>query len=84
MSALPLMPPLSQKTLNTYYTAYAGLVGGIIAFGALVAPILEVRLGFGGERQSGAVRGRHGIWGAGRGRCRPCCGRMLGWGTTLP
>ncbi|KAG2447706.1 hypothetical protein HYH02_007166 [Chlamydomonas schloesseri] len=59
VSALPLMPPLSQKTLNTYYTAYAGLVGGIIAFGALVAPILEVRLGLGGTSYLEFVQSMH-------------------------
>lgn len=48
MSALPFLPPLSEKTLNKYYTAYASMVAGIIAFGALVAPILEVKLGLGG------------------------------------
>ncbi|PNH02568.1 hypothetical protein TSOC_011439, partial [Tetrabaena socialis] len=47
VSALPFLPPLSQRTLNSYYTAYGSMVAGIIAFGALVAPILEVKLGLG-------------------------------------
>ncbi len=47
-SALPFLPPLSDKTLKTYYTVYAGTVALIILFGGLLAPIAEVRLGLGG------------------------------------
>ncbi len=65
-SALPFLPPLSEKTLRSYYTAYASMVAGIIAFGALVAPILEVKLGLGGE---GPGRG-------GRRRCGCRLGRL--------
>ncbi|GLC47516.1 hypothetical protein PLESTB_001763400 [Pleodorina starrii] len=59
VSALPFLPPLSEKTLNTYYTAYASMVAGIIAFGALVAPILEVKLGLGGTSYLEFVQSMH-------------------------
>lgn len=48
MSALPFLPPLSEKTLGKYYYYYAAFCFGIIAFGALVAPILEFKMGVGG------------------------------------
>lgn len=56
LSALPFLPPLSEKTLNTYYAAYGFFFAGIIAFGGLVAPILEVKLGLGGARHGAAAR----------------------------
>jgi hypothetical protein len=43
ISALPFLPPLTDKTLSTYYTTYAGFFALIILFGGLLAPILEVR-----------------------------------------
>jgi hypothetical protein len=48
ISALPFLPELTDKTLNTYFSFYAFFVGAVIVFGALLAPILEVRLGIGG------------------------------------
>ncbi|GFR51010.1 hypothetical protein Agub_g13337 [Astrephomene gubernaculifera] len=59
VSALPFLPPLSEKTLNSYYTAYASMVAAIIAFGALVAPILEVKLGLGGTSYLEFVQSLH-------------------------
>ena len=47
-SALPLLPQLTENNLQRYYTAYLTIVGAIILFGGLIAPILEVRLGLGG------------------------------------
>lgn len=48
LSALPFLPPLTEKTLNTYYTIYAVFFGAVIVFGGLLAPLLELRLGIGG------------------------------------
>jgi hypothetical protein len=48
LSALPFLPPLTNETLNTYYTFYAGFVATVIVFGALLAPLLEVKIGLGG------------------------------------
>lgn len=47
-SALPFLPPLTAKNLNAYYTFYGTFVMGLIVFGGLLAPILEVKLGIGG------------------------------------
>lgn len=49
VSALPFLPPLNEKTLNTYYAVYGLFFAGVIAFGGIAAPILEVKLGLGGE-----------------------------------
>lgn len=46
---LPFLPPLEEKTLSQYYWIYGGLVAAIITFGGLASPILEVKLGLGGE-----------------------------------
>lgn len=59
MSALPFLPPLSEKTLGKYYTFYAAFCFGIIAFGALVAPILEFKMGVGGTSYLDFVESVH-------------------------
>ena len=51
-SVLPFLPPLEEKTLSQYYWIYVGLVAAIITFGGLASPILEVKLGLGGEGPS--------------------------------
>lgn len=48
-SALPFMPPVTEKTLKNYVALSAVTVSAIILFGGLVAPILEVKLGLGGQ-----------------------------------
>ena len=48
VSAVPWFPPLTEKTLPRYYTAYFGVVFALIVFGGLVAPVLEVKMGLGG------------------------------------
>jgi hypothetical protein len=40
---------MTEKNLSTYYAYYGGFIIAVIFFGAVVAPILEVRLGLGGE-----------------------------------
>ena len=47
-SSIPFFPPINEKTIKMYTRFYAITVAGIITFGGLVAPILEVRLGIGG------------------------------------
>lgn len=49
LSALPFLPAISEQTLNTYYTFYAAFFGAVILFGGLLAPLLEVKIGLGGE-----------------------------------
>merc|ERR1712151_194280 len=48
-SALPFMPPVTEKTFNSYVAFFAITVTIIIMFGGLIAPILEVRLDLGGQ-----------------------------------
>merc|ERR1712217_229848 len=48
-SALPYMPPITEKTLKNYVTFFVYIVTVVILFGGLFAPILEVRLGLGGQ-----------------------------------
>ena len=48
-SAVPLLPPLSEQTVQMYGQFYVCAVGFIILFGGLLSPILEVRMGLGGE-----------------------------------
>ena len=48
LSALPFLPPLTDKTLSRYWTTYASFVAAVIVFGGLLAPLLEVRMGLGG------------------------------------
>jgi len=71
LSALPFLPPITEKTLNTYYTFYAAFVAAMICFGALLAPLLEVKIGLGGAGAAGWLaagalgegrRGDNGVW----------------------
>ena len=45
---VPLLPPLTDKTIEFYLKFYVGALGLIILFGGLLAPTLEVKLGLGG------------------------------------
>lgn len=48
-SALPFMPPITEKTFISYVVFFLGTVTTIIVFGGIIAPILEVKLGIGGK-----------------------------------
>jgi hypothetical protein len=43
------LPPLSAKTVKYYQQFYAVSVATIIVFGALLSPMLELKLGLGGQ-----------------------------------
>ena len=47
-STIPFFPPVTEKTVQLYTRLYAAIVAAIIAFGGIVAPVLEVKLGIGG------------------------------------
>ncbi|GMP69788.1 hypothetical protein CsSME_00028915 [Camellia sinensis var. sinensis] len=47
-SFIPFLPPLSSANLKLYYASCFSLIAGIILFGGLLAPILELKLGLGG------------------------------------
>jgi hypothetical protein len=55
-SALPFMPPVTEKTLKNYVAFSAATVTAIILFGGLIAPILEVKLGLGGQSYREFIR----------------------------
>jgi len=48
-SALPLLPPLTDETMDKYTYAFWASISAIIFFGGIVAPTLEVKLGLGGQ-----------------------------------
>ena len=58
-SLLPFLPKLTEESLNTYYGFYGLAVMGIIFFGGLVAPILEVKLGLGGSSYTDFIQSLH-------------------------
>ena len=47
-SVVPLLPPLTDRTIEVYAKFYVSALGVIILFGGLLAPTLEVKLGLGG------------------------------------
>jgi hypothetical protein len=49
VSALPFLPPLTEQTLTVYYRFYLACLAGVIVFGGILAPMLEVKLGLGGK-----------------------------------
>lgn len=58
-SSIPLFPPITEKTIKLYTRLYQFTVAGIIAFGGLVAPVLELRLGMGGTSYMDVIRAVH-------------------------
>jgi hypothetical protein len=48
-SALPLLPPLTDETMDTYTYLFWLSISAIILFGGIIAPTLEVKLGLGGQ-----------------------------------
>ncbi|KAJ7566246.1 hypothetical protein O6H91_02G094000 [Diphasiastrum complanatum] len=48
-SSIPFLPPITTETLKQYYAIYFGLIAGIMLFGGLLAPTLELKLGLGGS-----------------------------------
>eukprot|EP00891_Asterochloris_glomerata_P009811 jgi/Astpho2/9811/fgenesh1_pm.00149_%23_34_t len=58
-SAVPLLPPLSEQTVQMYWQFYVCAVGFIILFGGLLSPILEVRMGLGGTSYVDFIKRMH-------------------------
>lgn len=58
-STIPFFPPITEKTIQLYYRLYAVAVSGIIFFGSILAPILEVKLGIGGSSYYDFIRSVH-------------------------
>lgn len=46
---MPFLPPLTDATMTQYFRFYTAAVTSIVVFGGLLSPILEVKLGLGGN-----------------------------------
>ncbi|KAL5701870.1 hypothetical protein ACHQM5_027156 [Ranunculus cassubicifolius] len=58
-SFIPFLPPLSAANLKQYYATCFSLIAGIIVFGGLLAPALELKLGVGGTSYEDFIRSMH-------------------------
>ncbi|KAI4384702.1 hypothetical protein MLD38_002821 [Melastoma candidum] len=58
-SFIPFLPPLSSDNLRVYYASCFSLIAGIIIFGGLLAPTLELKLGLGGTSYADFIRSVH-------------------------
>ncbi|CAL5322893.1 unnamed protein product [Camellia sinensis] len=58
-SFIPFLPPLSSANLRLYYATCFSLIGGIIIFGGLLAPTLELKLGLGGTSYADFIQSVH-------------------------
>lgn len=58
-SSIPFLPHLTTKTLKQLYLTSFSFISGIIVFGGLLAPTLELKLGLGGTSYEDFIRGMH-------------------------
>ncbi|KAM7272677.1 hypothetical protein ACFE04_027340 [Oxalis oulophora] len=58
-SFIPFLPPLTAANLKIYYASCFSLITGIILFGGLLAPALELKLGIGGTSYEDFIRNMH-------------------------
>ncbi|GAB4854724.1 hypothetical protein Ancab_023310 [Ancistrocladus abbreviatus] len=58
-SFIPFLPPLSAANLKQYYATCSSLIAGIMIFGGLLAPTLELKLGLGGTSYEDFIRSMH-------------------------
>ncbi|KNA25349.1 hypothetical protein SOVF_007430 [Spinacia oleracea] len=58
-SFIPFLPPLSSTNLNQYYATCFSLIAGIMVFGGLLAPALELKLGLGGTSYEDFIQSMH-------------------------
>ncbi|XP_022737111.1 protein ORANGE-GREEN, chloroplastic-like isoform X1 [Durio zibethinus] len=58
-SFIPFLPPLTSANLKVYYATCYSLIAGIILFGGLLAPTLELKLGLGGTSYADFIRSMH-------------------------
>lgn len=58
-SFIPFFPPVNEQTLRVYTNFYYLSVVGIILFGGLIAPSLEVKLGLGGVSYTEFINSMH-------------------------
>lgn len=58
-SFIPFLPPLTSANLKQYYATCFSLISGIILFGGLLAPSLELKLGIGGTSYADFIQNVH-------------------------
>ncbi|KAB5552986.1 hypothetical protein DKX38_010297 [Salix brachista] len=58
-SSIPFLPHLTPKTLRQLYLTSFSFISGIILFGGLIAPTLELKLGLGGTSYEDFIRSMH-------------------------
>ncbi|KAJ7527008.1 hypothetical protein O6H91_16G031800 [Diphasiastrum complanatum] len=58
-SSIPFFPPITTETLKQYYAICFGLIAGIILFGGLFSPTLELKLGLGGSSYKDFIKRMH-------------------------
>lgn len=58
-SSIPFLPHMTPKTLRQLYLTSLSFIGGIILFGGLIAPTLELKLGLGGTSYEDFIRNMH-------------------------
>jgi len=58
-SSIPLLPPMTEATLQQYLRTCIFILAGIILFGGLIAPVLELKLGIGGTSYEDFIRSMH-------------------------
>ncbi|PIN17108.1 hypothetical protein CDL12_10234 [Handroanthus impetiginosus] len=58
-SSIPFLPHVTPKTLKQLYLMSFSLISGVIVFGGLIAPVLEVKVGIGGTSYEDFIRNMH-------------------------
>ncbi|GAB2222866.1 hypothetical protein Drorol1_Dr00016997 [Drosera rotundifolia] len=58
-SFIPFLPPLNATNLRQYYATCFSLIAGIMLFGGLLAPTLELKLGIGGTSYKDFIQSLH-------------------------
>ncbi|KAF9680858.1 hypothetical protein SADUNF_Sadunf06G0165300 [Salix dunnii] len=58
-SSIPFLPHLTPKSLRQLYLTSFSFISGIILFGGLIAPTLELKLGIGGTSYEDFIRSMH-------------------------
>ncbi|CAH9071612.1 unnamed protein product [Cuscuta epithymum] len=58
-STIPFLPNMTTKSLKQLYLTSFTFISGIIVFGGLLAPILELKLGIGGTSYEDFIRNLH-------------------------
>ncbi|XP_047251864.1 protein ORANGE-LIKE, chloroplastic isoform X4 [Capsicum annuum] len=58
-STIPFLPNMTPKTLKQLYLTSFSFIAGIMVFGGLLAPILELKLGLGGTSYEDFIRNLH-------------------------